>query len=201
MEGGTETGEEGGGGGGSSQYGMSASQVEALAVRTAQVLSLHDIRLRELGTMLRRVKMPLNSKYGKALAEVDVRWKAVRKDGGKHDGSKHLNLASVLLELLFQATGEGDATRKLLSERWHGKDTSTPDFLGTDVRVVKGRALKNGKEGVLEFMLVPELALIERALLKELTDQSGAQELFGTESKGAQIRDVEQMIEGTWHKS
>ena len=179
---------------------MTAAQVESLAVRTAQVLSLHDIRLRELSTQFRRIRMPLVSPYGKVLVEVDTRWKAVRKEGNKLEGSKHLKLAAVVLELLYQSTPEGHELRKALAERWAGRDTSTPEFLGTDVRVMKWRALKNGREGVLEFLLVPELAYVEREIVQALAAQAGAAELFGTESKGTQIREVETMIEGTWRR-
>ena len=197
---GIASGTQGGGSQGESKYGMTMQQVEELAVRTAQVLSLHDVRLRELSTMLRRVRLPVGSAYGKAMVDVDTKWKAVRKDGGKHEGSKHLRLAAVLLEMLYQTTQDGDETRKVLTERWSGKDTSTPEFLGTDVRVMKWRTLKNGKEGVLEFMMVPELAFVERELLRVLTGVQGAQEMFGLESKGPQIREVEEMIEGTWRR-
>ena len=80
------------------RYGVTASQVEELAVRTAQVLSLHDIRLREVSTMFRKVKMPVTSAFGKDLVAVDTEWKEVRRGGGKHEGSKHLKLAAVALE-------------------------------------------------------------------------------------------------------
>ena len=49
-------------------------------------------------------------------------------------------------------------------------------------------------------MLVPELAYVEREIVRALTAQTGAEELFGTESKGTQIREVETMIEGTWRR-
>ena len=45
-------------------------------------------------------------------------------------------------------------------------------------------------------MLVPELAVVEQELLRVLVAQAGAVELFGTETKGPQIREVEEMIEG-----
>lgn len=130
--------------------------MEELAVRTAQVFSLHDVRLRELSTILRRAKMPLKSQYGEAVTRVDVPWKTVRKQGGQQEGSKHLRLASVVLEALYQGTSQGEL-RTLLEGRWGGKNTSTPEFLGSDVRVMKWKPLKTEKDGMLEFMLVPEL--------------------------------------------
>ena len=182
---------------GGSKYGLTAAQVEELAVRSAQVLSLHDVRLRELGTVLRKVKMPVNSQYGQGLVRVDLQWKSVRTGGGKNEGSKHLRLASTVLEALYQSAPQGEL-KELLQKRWTNKDTSTPEFLGSDVRVMKWKTLKNGKDGVLEFMLVPELAVVEQELLRVLVAQAGAVELFGTETKGPQIREVEEMIEGTW---
>ena len=182
------------------QYGLTVAQVEELAVRTAQVLSLHDVRLREFGTITRRVKLPLASAYGKILSEVDGKWKTTRRDGGTLDGSKHLKLAVVMLERLHQGLAEGDEIKTLLETRWHGKDTTSPAFLGTDVRVVKWKTLKNKREGVVEFMLVPELAEVERTLLRVLTAESGAEELTGMESKGPQVREVESLLEGTWRR-
>ena len=183
------------------QYGMTIADVENLAVRTAQVLSIHDVRLREFGTMTRRVKLPVNSEYGKLLSEVDGRWKTTRREGGTLEGSKHLKLASVMLEKLYHGLAEGDEVKVLLGARWNGKDTSTPAFLGTDVRVVKWRTLKNKREGVIEFMLVPELAVVERTLLRVLVAEPGAEELTGMEAKGPQIREVETLIEGTWRRA
>ena len=186
-------GQRGTGSQGTGQYGLTTAQVEELAVRTAQVLSIHDVRLREFGTLTRRVRMPVASEYGKVLVDVDTKWKVVRRDGGKHDGSKHLRLAVVLLGKMYQGLKEGDGVRQLLETRWAGKDTRTPEFLGTDVRTMKWRTLKNRKEGVLEFMLVPELAGVERELLRVLTAEPDTQELFGMESKGPQI-------DGTWRR-
>ena len=103
---------------------MTTAQVEELAVRTAQVLSIHDVRLREFGTMARRVKLPLQSEYGKLLSDVDGKWKNTRRDGGTLDGSKHLKLASVMLERLYQGLAEGDEVKTLLGARWNGKDTT-----------------------------------------------------------------------------
>ena len=183
------------------QYGMTIADVENLAVRTAQVLSIHDVRLREFGTMTRRVKLPVASEYGKLLSDVDGKWKTTRREGGTLEGSKHLKLAAVMLEKLYHDLGEGDEVKVLLGARWNGKDTSTPAFLGTDVRVVKWRTLKNKREGVIEFMLVPELAVVERTLLRVLTAVAGAEELTGMEAKGPQIREVETLLEGTWRRA
>lgn len=42
--------------------------------------------------------------------------------------------------------------------------------------------------------------MIEQELLRVLTGQPGAVELFGAETEGPQIRAVEDMIEGTWER-
>ena len=65
---------------------------------------------------------------------------------------------------------------------------------------MKWRTLKNKKEGVVEFMLVPELAAVERTLVWVLAAETGAEELTGMEAKGPQVREVEGLIEGTWRR-
>ena len=70
----------------------------------------------------------------------------------------------------------------MLAERWKGKDTSTPAFLGSDVRVMKWKALKGGKDGILEFTLVPELALVEGLTYVFELQQGGFPFYVGTEA-------------------
>ena len=186
------------GGDGSTGYGLTPEQVEELAVRTAQLVSIHDHRLRELGTLFRQVKMPVDGPYAKVLVKVDAEWRADKRT--KDKGSKHLKLAVALFEAMYGGADISEGVRKTLAERWDGKDTSTPEFLGTDVRVMKWKALKDGKHGILEFALVPGLATVEGEMVRMLGGQPGATELVGTAVKGPQVREMEQMIEGTWRK-
>ena len=181
-------------------YGLTPKEVEELAVRTAQMVSIHDVRIRVLSTMFSKVRFPVDSEYGKKLMKVDAEWKARRTAGEDQGGSKNLRLAAVLLEAVYASGQLNEAATKMLKERWEGKDTSTPEFLGTDVRVMKWKPLKNGKDGILEFSMVPGLAVVEEEMVRVLSAVPGATELVGTESKGPQIRAMEEMIEGTWRK-
>ena len=169
-------------------------------VRTAQLVSIHDVRIRELSTLFRKVRFPMNSAYGKVLVKVDVEWKASRGSGTGTGGSKHLRLAAVMLEAMYGGTDINEDVKKELKERWTGKDTTTPEFLGTDVRIMKWTPLKNGKDGILEFALVPSLARVEDEMVRILKTLPGALELVGTAAKGPQVRELEEMIEGTWRK-
>ena len=198
-------GEDGEGGG----YGLTARELEELAVRTAQVVSLHDIAVRELSMVWRKVKMPQGSTGGKALMEVHEAWRVGRakstgsgggSSGTGMGGSKHLRLAVVVLEMLYGWKEVAPAVRTTLEKRWEGKDQTTPEFLGTDVRHMKWQPLKNGKEGILTFGLVPELMEVEKELVRMLEVLSKGEVVVGVAPKGPQIREMEGLIEGTWRK-
>ena len=45
--------------------------MDTLCVRVAQVVSIHDHQLRELRTLLRRVRLPTSGRVGKELAQLD----------------------------------------------------------------------------------------------------------------------------------
>jgi len=190
-------GEEGEGGTG---HGLTQDQVEELAVRTAQLVSLHDISIREMGTLWRRVKMPLKGRYGKEFMKVHVEWKGKRGGGENTGGSKHLRLGVVALEQLYEWEGLKPEVKETLCKRWEGKDTNTPAFLGTDVRCMKWQPLKNGTEGILTYGLVPALAAVEEELTRLLATQASAEELVGMAPKGPQVRGMEELIEGTWRR-
>ena len=49
--------------------------LEDLALKTAHLVSMHDVRLRELSALIPQVRVPRASEYGKALMKVDETWK------------------------------------------------------------------------------------------------------------------------------
>ena len=64
-------------------WGLSKTKLDDLTMRVAQVVSLHDVQIRETkACLLRRVRMPATGKYGKRFVEVDKQWKA---SGEKHE--------------------------------------------------------------------------------------------------------------------
>ena len=185
-------------------YGMSMADVAELAVRTAQLSVVQDVHLRELRTVMTRVAVKADSTYGLLLEKVEKEWKEKVRGGtkgpdGRGLGSKAAFMAAPLLSHLFEDEGTTKEVRALLDERWKSKDTSTPEFLTADVNVLKYRTTRDGKEGILEMLLVRGLESVEEEIVRRIQSQGGRR-LTGTDSKGRRVRDVEQMIEDTWRR-
>ena len=76
-------------------------------------------------------------------------------------------------------------------------DTGTPDFLAADIRIVKWRTAKDGRNGVLEFKLTESMIQVEEELVRVLI-QKGGKLQSGPDARGRRVRAVEEQLEGTW---
>ena len=88
----------------------------------------------------------------------------------------------------------------MLAKRYEGKDTTNPDFLGTDVKLMKWKNTRDGKGGILEFKLTEALTTVEEELIR-LMVAGGAVELQGPAPKGTMIREEEEKLTGTWKRA
>ena len=186
---------------GVNQYGKTREEMDALTIRMAQVVSLHDVAVRELRTVFRRVKMPLKNRYAEQLDTVGREWAGRMKKGGdqRPKDSKHVRLAKELLEGVYAcAEGIPEGLKKRLEEIFKGKE-STGGVIEGAVNVMKWRTFKDGKEGILEFRMAPEMADVEAMMVRVLVE-SGGTEVTGTDVKGPQVREMEEAIKDTWHR-
>ena len=196
---------QGSGGGGSSQdsggaYGLTRGELDTLCVRVAQVVSIHDHQIRELRTLLRRVKLPTSGRVGKELSQLDKEWKdAVRAGKAERLGNKHAKLAIRVINAVFDDPSIGDQDKSTMTSALSGVDSSKEGEVEKCVNVMKWKELKGGKEGVLEFRLVAELAAVEGIMVKVL-GASGGTVLTTPEPRQPQIRDVDELIQGTWKR-
>ena len=185
---------------------LNTEEVLDLAVRTAQLVSIHDIRLRELSATVPQVRVPLTSSYGGAVKSVDTEWKGhmtaynKQKKNGEDPqslGSKHVRLAKAILNTLYADPGTPEAIETRLAERWGGQGDGTTDKVMKDVQIMKWRPGRDLKTGVLEFKLVTELADVEQALIARL-EQNGGQQLVGVAPRGQRARELDALLDGTW---
>ena len=185
---------------------LSADAVADMAVRTAQLVTIHDQQLRELKAMVPQFKVPLGSAYGMQLQQVDVQWKQLREEntrlrkaGGQvvDMGSKHLRLGARLVEASFHDPALKVEVREMLEGRWKGLNTNDPNIMAEDVLMVKWRATRDNKSGILEVQFAPQLSAFQEELHRLLLVH-GSTRLAGTAPKGPRTRAVEDAIEATW---
>ena len=179
-------------------FQMTREQLDELVVRTAQLASRHDVELREVKTMYRRVTLTTGSKYGTALREVDEKWKKDRDRGATGGASKHVRLTRVLLEMIYDDAKTEESAKTKLREVFGGKQGNEAD-MGPYVNVMKWRTFQGGKEGIVEFKLVPELGELEGELVRVLREYGGKVKT-GPEPRGPAVRKVDDLLEGTWGK-
>ena len=197
---------QGSGGGSSSQdgggaYGLTRGELDTLCVRVAQVVSIHDHQIRELKTLLRRVRLPTSGRVGKELTKMDKEWKeAVRAGRAERLGNKHAKLAVRVIDAVFDDPSIGAQDKDTMKTALSGVDASKEGEVERCVNVMKWKELKGGKEGILEFRLVAELAAVEGIMVKVL-GASGGTVLTTPEPRQPQIRDVDELIQGTWKRS
>ena len=182
------------------------ARLETRQNQQGRILVVHDTRLRELGALFRVLHFLKAHRYYTVLHTVEVKWKETakayytdKKDSGtaRKIGNKHLLLASKLLEA-FHSEGETNSqVKQAMSARWEGKNTSNPDFLGTDIKLMKWRETRDGKGGALEFKLTETLAPVEEEIIRVMV-KLGAVELQGPAPKGTMIRAEEELLEGSW---
>ena len=195
---------EDGGHGSTGAWGLGRAELDDLTVRMAQVLSQHDVQLREQrACLLRRVVLPVTGRYGKRFVDVDTAWKRERdREGDRRKGgamgSKHTRLAAALLEEAYGDEGLGTDGRAKLERGFKDIDLKTEE-LNTRVQIMKWRTLQGNKEGILEFRLSDEVREVEGELMK-LMIANGGKEKTGTEPRGPGIRRVDDLIEGTWKR-
>ena len=183
--------------------------LEARTKVIGQVTLIHDARIRELETLLHTVQLPVDGVYGKNLTEADKEWKgkrtnyyAAKKQGSEvatNVGSKHLTIAAVLLNIVHQDPQTTQTVKDRLSARWVDANTETTDFLTDDVRIAKWRVTRDGKSGILEFRLTDELADVE-AEIKRVLIANGGRVKNGPAPRGSKVRELDEMMEGTWTK-
>ena len=178
--------------------------VEDLALKTAQLVSMHDVRLRELGALIPQVRVPRSSEYGKALMKVDETWKKdldvytkAKNEGAgpKPIGSKHVRVGMTLLTTAMSDNTMSQAAKDRITGKYGG-DVSM-DVLETDVAVAKWRVAKDGKNGYLEFKMATGLEDIESSLLEALCNNGGTR-MQGIAPKGARARALDEVLVGTW---
>ena len=178
--------------------------VEDLAVKTAQLVSMHDVRIRELGALIPQVRVPRTSEYGKALMEVDGTWKKdldvytkAKNEGAgpKPIGSKHVRVGFALLTTAMADNTVSAEEKAKISEKYQGNVSI--DVLETDVAVAKWRVAKDGKNGFLEFKMTTGLEHIEATLLKAVCNNRGTR-MQGIAPKGARARALDEVLSGTW---
>ena len=188
---------------------LSQEQVSDLAVRTAQLVSIHDIRLRELAALVPQIRVPLTSAYGRGLHKCDAEWKGIldaynRKKATGEDtpniGSKHLRLGATLLGMLTEDVGTKAEIRVKLQGRWTEEDRKKPhfDFLAADVLIAKWRPGRDNKTGVLEFKLGSDMQDVEQEVVNRLVDGGGTV-LAGIAPKGARARELDAALQRTWN--
>ena len=156
---------------------MSREALDEFIIRTAQVTSVHDIELRELKTMYRRVTMGANSNYGTVLREVDENWKRDRGSGRPLGASKHVRLAVALLGKIHEDPKTSGEVKAKLEEVFGNVDGSRDEGVAQWLQVVKWRTFKGDREGILEFKLVPELGTVEGEIVRVLVEHGGVQQL------------------------
>ena len=185
---------------------MSAEAVADLAVRTSQLVSIHDVRLRELSVLIPQVRVPLKSSYGAALQKVDADWKkamaTAREQKSKGEtterlGSKHVRLAMGLIDTLFDDVGVKKEVRDFLVTRYQDKDKTNPETLAVDVRLVKWRTSMDGKNGILEIRFGDEMKTVEQEVIRRIVENGGV-ELTGVPPKAARVRELDDMLKDTW---
>ena len=186
-------------GSGGQGAGMSREALDELIIRTAQVTSVHDIELRELKTMYRRVTVGANSGYGTVLREVDEAWKRDRGAGRPLGASKHVRLAVALLGKIHEDPKTSGEVKTKLEEVFGNVDGSRDEGVAQWLQVVKWRTFKGDREGILEFKLVPELGTVEGEIVRVLTEHGGKVKTT-PEPKGPMVRRVDELLEGTWRK-
>ena len=184
-------------------------RLEIRQERQGKLLVIHDARLRELGTLFRVLQVSTRHTHYGVFQGVETSWKdktkayyEERKETGRTRkiGSKHLLLASKVLEMLWSDGNTRKEVKELLQKRYEGKDTSTTDFLGTDVKLMKWKNTRDGKSGILEFKLTEALTTVEEELIR-LMVAGGATELQGPAPKGTMIREEEEQLTGTWKRT
>ena len=182
-------------------YGMNRGELDELTVRVAQMVSMHDIQIRELQACIyRKIIMSATGKYGKNFVAVDAQWKKDRGENSKGAmGSKHLRLAVALVVEAYQDQQMGADAKKTLDAVFANMDLET-DALGTRVRIMKWRTFYGNSDGALEFAFAPEARDAEMVLVKLLT-QNGGKESHGTAPRGPAIRKVDEKIADTWRRT
>ena len=118
-------------------FGLTRGELDELTVRVAQVVSIHDVQIREHKACLyRRVIMSATGKCGEKFVAVEEQW---NKDRGEHSqgamGSKHLRLAIALIEEAYNDHQLGADARTKLDAVFLGVNLNG-DTLGTKVRVM-----------------------------------------------------------------
>ena len=107
----------------------------------------------------------------------------------------------MLAAVLLNQTNVGEHTKaeikRVLQERWRGKDTTTPEFLDADVKIMKWKQTRDGKRGILEFKLVEDLREVEMEIMRVL-QLEGAVLKTGPAPRGPLVREVEEMMKGKW---
>jgi len=186
-------------------------EVRELATMTAQLASIHDTRLRELGVLFRVLMFPKTHRYAVALEEEDKRWKNKRTtyfaaksnatEGMEQEtiGSKHLQLGAAMLQLLFEDSNTKQEAKDFLQAKWERKDTSTPAFLEGEVHTAKWRMARDGKHGILEFKFTEDLSEIEKEFIRVATE-TGAKLKTGVAARGERVRELDKRLEGTWSR-
>ena len=177
---------------------MSRAEMDELTVRVAQMVSMHDQRLRELeAVVMRKVIIPATGKYGKSFIEVDTKWKKGRCENCKGAmGSKHLRLAIALLEQVYNDPQLGMDDKTALDEIFTGMDLRT-GAMGDIFLMMKWRAFNGGKDGPLEFYFAPRARDSETIMVKLLTNNGGKLSQ-GTAPRGPVIRKIDEKIANTW---
>ena len=114
-------------------------------------------------------------------------------------GNKHLVYGATLFEHIH-ADGQTRAeTKKVLQDRWAGKDTTNPAFLEPDIEILKWKVTRDGKHGVLEFKLTEGLWKLEEEVVRVLTAHGGIVN-NGPAARGERIRELQDKLEGTWDR-
>ena len=186
---------------------MTNEQMQEMIVKTAQMVSIHDVRLRELAATIPQVRIPLGTIYAKQIAKVDAEWKGrlteyqkARSAGGSPDsiGSKHLLMTMEVVKVMWEDTALKDTIKEKLKTLFQG-DSVTEDDLARHVSIMKWRVERSGKNGILEFKFQDSLRDVEAELVRLLEHHSGTL-LVGMAPKSQRARELDEVLEGTWRQ-
>ena len=184
---------------------MTQDEMQSLLVRTAQVVSIHDVRLRELAATVPQVRIPMGTVYAKQVAAADAEWKGRLADYQKARssgesptsvGSKHLFVAMETLKVMYEDTAMKPEVREMLGKMFTG-DAVSEDALARHVSIMKWRVERSGKNGILEFKFQDSLKVVEAELVR-LLEHHGGTLLVGMAPKGQRVRELDEMLENTW---
>ena len=216
ITGGSKPAKRGRGDGSLSQprgHAAGTDRVDMLQAEMAQLLSIHDIQLRELqASVYTRMKVPLRGPWGRALDGANAHWRKMNEqrqvdiragmtpENATSPGSKHLMLGVAILQQAAVDSGMPRELRDRITQRYEAADKSGTAFVDGDVIIATWTQHRDGVTGGLQFKLCQELQEVEAGIAMAIA-ASGGQRHTGPAPKGTRVRNIEKHIQGTWART